>query len=74
MGRHAPALARAPLGSAWDDWCGEQRRKGNHPAEDQTRYFQTAIRCAAKLVIHSLNRVWPYSAESNLHSENYLLG
>ena len=19
-------------GSAWDDWCGEYRRKGNHPA------------------------------------------
>lgn len=19
-------------GSAWDDWCGENRRKGNHPA------------------------------------------
>jgi hypothetical protein len=25
-----PELAQA--GSAWDDWCGEYRRKGNHPA------------------------------------------
>ena len=22
----------AQAGSAWDDWCGEYRRKGNHPA------------------------------------------
>ena len=22
----------AQPGSAWDDWCGEYRRKGNHPA------------------------------------------
>jgi hypothetical protein len=22
----------AQRGSAWDDWCGEHRRKGNHPA------------------------------------------
>ena len=43
-------------GSAWDDWCGEYRRKGNHPAEDQTQYFQTALRCAVKLVLHSLDR------------------
>jgi hypothetical protein len=21
-------------GSAWDDWCGENRRKGDHPAGD----------------------------------------
>jgi hypothetical protein len=21
-------------GSAWDDWCGEERRKGDHPAGD----------------------------------------
>lgn len=42
-------------GSAWDDWCGENRKKGNHPAEDQTRFFQTALRCAVKLVLHSLD-------------------
>jgi len=45
-----------PPGSAWDDWCGANRRKGNHPAEDQTKFFQIAIRSAAKLVIHALNR------------------
>jgi len=22
----------AQAGSAWDDWCGEYRSKGNHPA------------------------------------------
>jgi len=43
-------------GSAWDDWCGENRRKGSHPAEDQTKYFQTALTCAVKLVLHSLDR------------------
>ncbi|KAJ1485692.1 hypothetical protein T484DRAFT_1792510 [Baffinella frigidus] len=55
-GEGDPPHGPPPAGSAWDDWCGEQRRKGNHPAEDQTKYFQIAIRCAAKLVIHSLNR------------------
>mmetsp|Transcript_39620 Transcript_39620/g.93227 ORF Transcript_39620/g.93227 Transcript_39620/m.93227 type:complete len:2695 (+) Transcript_39620:129-8213(+) len=45
-----------PAGSAWDDWCGTQRRKGSHPAEDQTKYFQTALRCAVKLVLASLDR------------------
>jgi hypothetical protein len=28
-----PELAQA--GSAWDDWCGEYRRKGKHPAGQQ---------------------------------------
>ena len=30
----APAYSHQPAqaGSAWDDWCGEYRRKGNHPA------------------------------------------
>ena len=49
-------LPPAQPGSAWDDWCGEYRRQGNHPAEDQTQYFQTALRCAVKLVLHSLDR------------------
>ena len=30
----APAYSHQPAqaGSSWDDWCGEYRRKGNHPA------------------------------------------
>ena len=42
-------------GSSWDDWCGNCRRKENHPAGDQTEFFQTALRCAVKLVLHSLD-------------------
>ena len=30
---HSPPVA----GSAWDDWCGEHRRKGNHPAGNTAR-------------------------------------
>eukprot|EP00291_Cryptomonas_curvata_P008221 CAMPEP_0172190166 /NCGR_PEP_ID=MMETSP1050-20130122/22956_1 /TAXON_ID=233186 /ORGANISM="Cryptomonas curvata, Strain CCAP979/52" /LENGTH=373 /DNA_ID=CAMNT_0012864997 /DNA_START=60 /DNA_END=1178 /DNA_ORIENTATION=+ len=43
-------------GSAWDDWCGKGRRKLNERAEDQTVYFQQALRCAVRLVLAALDR------------------
>ena len=110
-GDPAPGRAADSASSSWDDWCGEHKRKGNHPAGrtlarrangrsaphspararlrrvtpvavsdkyhawrkcmaplfiecgmvplcagDQTIYFQTALRCSVKLVLHSLNR------------------
>eukprot|EP00286_Rhodomonas_abbreviata_P018449 CAMPEP_0181291904 /NCGR_PEP_ID=MMETSP1101-20121128/2218_1 /TAXON_ID=46948 /ORGANISM="Rhodomonas abbreviata, Strain Caron Lab Isolate" /LENGTH=397 /DNA_ID=CAMNT_0023396331 /DNA_START=36 /DNA_END=1226 /DNA_ORIENTATION=- len=43
-------------GSAFDDWCGKDRRKHMHPAPDQTAHFRSALLCAVQFVLHSLAR------------------
>eukprot|EP00292_Cryptomonas_paramecium_P007149 CAMPEP_0113692148 /NCGR_PEP_ID=MMETSP0038_2-20120614/18902_1 /TAXON_ID=2898 /ORGANISM="Cryptomonas paramecium" /LENGTH=439 /DNA_ID=CAMNT_0000613985 /DNA_START=48 /DNA_END=1364 /DNA_ORIENTATION=+ /assembly_acc=CAM_ASM_000170 len=45
-----------PPGSAWDDWCGKNRRKINERTEDQTPYFKTSLKSAVRLVLAALDR------------------
>ena len=40
----------AQAGSAWDDWCGEYRRKGNHPAGSCTA-AHVATKAARRLPV-----------------------
>eukprot|EP00961_Rhodomonas_salina_P229727 3104573-Rhodomonas_salina.1 len=44
------------LSSAFDDWCGANRRKHSHPSPDQTEHFKTSLRCSVKLVLLGLLR------------------
>ena len=40
--------------SAWDDWCGDNRRNIN--TLDQMPYFETVLRSSVRLVLASLER------------------